>query len=48
MVGIFPKEYLDRKKIYEPYMVDGCLKKAPPEAVEAFEKNKEWFLSQPQ
>lgn len=40
MVGIFPKEYLDRKKVYEPYMIDGCLKKAPPEAVEAFEKIK--------
>ena len=49
MVGIIPKEYKERKKIYAPYLHNGVLSKdAPPEAVEAFKKNKEWFLSQPQ
>lgn len=40
------KEFLERQKLYEPYLVDGHLENAPAEAAEAFEKNKSWLDSQ--
>ncbi len=43
-----PEEYLEREKIYKPYMVGCHLENAPPEAIKAFEENKAWALNQGQ
>lgn len=40
------KEFLERQKLYEDYLVDGHLENAPAEAEEAFKKNKNWLDSQ--
>lgn len=42
----YPKEIKELMDIYDPYVVDCELKDAPPEAVEAFEKVKEWSWEQ--
>ncbi len=46
---VIPKEIQKLEKIYEPYLV-GCHlpKDAPPEAVEALKKVREWAAKQDQ
>ena len=47
MVLIYPEEIKKLKSIYKPYMIGAKLKDdAPIEAVEAFEKFKEWVNEQ--
>ena len=40
------KDYLEKQKLYENYIVDGHLENAPEEAVEAFETNQKWLKEQ--
>ncbi len=44
----YPKEIKELMNIYEPYVVGCHLEKAPPEAIEAFEKVKKWAWEQGQ
>ena len=47
MILIFPDEIKKLQSIYEPYMVNCKMRDdAPIEAVEAFEKFKEWVNEQ--
>ncbi len=39
----FPAEFLEKEKVYMPYMVGCHLENAPPEAVQAHKENMEWI-----
>lgn len=44
----YPDEIIELQKIYEPFMVGCHLENPTPEAIEAFEKFKEWAMNLPQ
>ncbi|WP_182436961.1 hypothetical protein [Clostridium sp. OF09-36] len=48
VINEYPEEIKKLMSIYEPYMVGCHLEDAPPEAVEALEKVKEWSWEQGQ
>ena len=39
----FSQEFLEKEKIYMPYMVGCHLENAPPEAIQAYRENMEWI-----
>ena len=41
-----PNEISELEKVYKPYMVGCHLENPTPEAIEAFEKVKTWYLKQ--
>ncbi len=46
---VIPEWVIELEKVFEPYMEYCTLaKNAPQEAVEAFEKVKQWYWEQPQ
>lgn len=39
----YPKDFEERRKLYEPYIENGTLEQAPQEIKDAYEINKKWL-----